>query len=388
MGCSLRSVLVGLQLCFWLPCLSFLHSLNNGVDWYLGCYSVDILDQCELGYRASAGQEVNISSCSKFCLRKGFGATILGNEDCFCGNMSKISFNNYSIYDITSTTRIVETRVRADPSNTFIYRSNECPERCAGAVCLPYGNGTSRVAVYSSDGPYIYNASASLVADIVHTGKYFLLEISGYLASTLGKTLGIQDLTSENFTTCQLLINWTKENTFCYTANVQESGYFTVSVKSMYVVPGSHTILIRLANLISEEEILQTIQVFPPAPGLVDVKVEQTEAQMPSCLPFEADGTAPLERVFRGTNYTLVAFVPFGTMLDFQWWFSDDNSTLHTKSMQADGLTSSMTISAQQQQKPSYLPKEKCVIFQEDCVCPQGTRRGPVPQRTHQGGNC
>ncbi|XP_078544308.1 polycystin-1-like protein 1 [Lissotriton helveticus] len=343
MGCLWRGVLVllswSLLSFFW-----YTHALNNGVDWYMGCYSVDLLEVSELGYQSSDGHALALSSCSKFCLQKGFGGTFLRKEvDCFCVNTTKKYFFNGTLYNIfPSNASLIGTEVAHSPISAQFFRPKDCKERCAGTLCLPYGNGVSSLAVFSSDGPYIYNASVSLMASSVQVGTDFTMEVSGCLASSSEKTFGIQNLTFENFTIIELRIQWTSENVVGYTTNVQWNDCFTFSLNGMYSTPGSYVILVHLANLICKEELLQSIKVRTPAPGFLEVKVERTEEQTPSCLPFETEATISLERVFLGTEYSFIASVPLGLQLDYYWFFSDDNCTYKTQSLQPSGLFSSM----------------------------------------------
>ncbi|XP_069072241.1 polycystin-1-like protein 1 [Pleurodeles waltl] len=344
MGCLWRGVLVLLSWTF-RPFPWYTHGLSNGVDWYMGCYSVDLLEESDFGYRSSSGHAVDLSSCSKFCLQKGCGGTFLRNEvDCFCVNTTKMYLFNESLYDIIpSNASLLGSEDPQSPINTPISQSRDCQERCTGPVCLPYGNEVSSLAVFSSDGPYIYNVRVSPMASVVQAGTNFTMDVSGCLASSFEKTLGIQSLTFENFTKIQLIVQWTTENLVRYTTDVQRNGCYTVSLNWMYSTPGRYVILVHVANLISEGELLQSMEVLTPAPGSLEVKVERTAEQTPSCLPFETDATVSLERVFMGIEYSFIASVSTGLQLDFNWFFSDDNVTYHTRtrSLLPGGLFSS-----------------------------------------------
>lgn len=52
--------------------------------------------------------------------------------------------------------------------------------RCFSSEFVPYGNETGWLAVYSSRGPSVHDASATALTDRVQIGKPLLLEVSGY----------------------------------------------------------------------------------------------------------------------------------------------------------------------------------------------------------------
>ncbi|XP_075444711.1 polycystin-1-like protein 1 [Ascaphus truei] len=152
--------------------------------WYVGCYNLSSLDLEDIGYEAAPVGMTDLPTCSKFCLRKRY------------------------------------------------------PE----PVCLLYGDGEGKWAVYQSDGPYINNVSSSLVTNRVETQKAFILKVSGYLASSLKKTLGVHTLLMEDVSTIQMTINWTAHNNTHYVASVQLNGYFPAYFSCIYMDFVNHSI--------------------------------------------------------------------------------------------------------------------------------------------------
>lgn len=52
--------------------------------------------------------------------------------------------------------------------------------RCFSSEFVPYGNETGWLAVYSSRGPSVHDATVAAMIDRVQIGKPLLLEVSGY----------------------------------------------------------------------------------------------------------------------------------------------------------------------------------------------------------------
>ncbi|XP_029442948.1 polycystic kidney disease protein 1-like 1 [Rhinatrema bivittatum] len=317
---------------------------REGASWYLGCYRADTLELEDVLHQGRGDDGIILPTCSKFCLQKGLGVIAVWNETtCYCIDENSLaqlsgSLNTSESNGNKSNGSHVDSKIKS----SLPKRTEECLKRCTDSVCLPYGDGKTSLAIYSSLGPYIHNASLSLVANRVQTGKAFMLELSGYLACPLERMLGIQNLTSENFSTVKLVIRWSGESMSSHMTEVQLNGYFTLSLKWIYTEPGNHLILVHAKNMISKEECSITVEVLLPAPHSLEVKVDTTEEKIPSCVPFEMDMVMPQERLFLGEHYDFIAYVSMGIDLEFQWYFSDDNSTHYISSLYSDGLTSTM----------------------------------------------
>nr|XP_033786352.1 polycystic kidney disease protein 1-like 1 isoform X2 [Geotrypetes seraphini] len=336
-----------MSLCTWLLlCSAPADGCTPGASWYLGCYSMDILELVDDPHQVR-GDDANIlSKCSKVCLQMGFGVIALWNEtNCYCINENRLSWHSVNLNTSESSNKSNSNHANATIHNIYKssipVRTGECLTRCMGPICLPYGDGKMSLAVYSSIGPYIQNTSLSLVANGVQIGKAFMLEVTGYLACPLEMILGIQNI-SESFSTVQLVVNWSSANISSYMTEVQLNGYFTFPVEWVYSESGNHLILVHANNMFSKEELSINVEVLLPAPDSLEVKVEITEEKIPSCVPYEVDAAMPQEWLFLGINYQFIAYVSMGIDLDFQWHFSDDNSTHHISSLYSEGLTSTM----------------------------------------------
>ncbi|KAM4689007.1 polycystin-1-like protein 1 [Discoglossus pictus] len=215
-------------------------------------------------------------------------------------------------------------------------------DKCSKLWCLPCGDGEGKLAVYRSDGPYIHNVSIRHVSAILQTGKPFLLEISGYLASFSKVTLGLQNLYIENISAIQITVNWSTNNISRYIVPVQVNGSFTTSMSWIYMDPGNHSIGACVENLISVEEHEIHVEVLLPEPRLLKIKIVQTEEEVPSCIPYEVHAIKPLVRVYIGINYQFHSFVSMGRDLNFKWYFTDNNHTQSTSGLGHDGLYSIM----------------------------------------------
>ncbi|XP_030065265.1 polycystic kidney disease protein 1-like 1 [Microcaecilia unicolor] len=277
-----------------------------------------------------------------------FGVIALWNEtNCYCINANRLSQQSVNLNASESSSKRsnsshVNTRMHNTCRSSIPVRTGECSTRCMGPVCLLYGDGKMSLAVYSTIGPYIHNTSLSLVANRVQIGKAFMLELSGYLACPLEMILGILNVTSDSFSTVQLVIQWSSANMSNSVTEVQLNGYFSFSLDWVYAEPGDHLILLHANNMFSNEELSINVEVLLPAPDSLEVKVDSTEEKIPSCVPFEVDTAIPQEWLFLGIQYQFIAYVSMGIDLEFQWYFSDDNSTLHTSSLYSDCLTSTM----------------------------------------------
>ncbi|XP_058874729.1 polycystin-1-like protein 1 isoform X2 [Acipenser ruthenus] len=308
---------------------------NNDTSWYLGCYYGNSLGFADGQYEVLIGQLAGPSVCSKKCLEKGYSIMALSEEMCYCANKS----GNFLLNQISnSSVTLDETAHNASSSaannfnignNTDVSASKNCVNRCFDSLCLPHGSELDSLAVYSTLGPYIRNVSVTLVADRVQIGKPFVIEVSGYLASPLEQSVGVQGLNPDNFSLLHLVINWTLGEHSGISVTVLDNGFFTASPVWTFTEPGIHHINASISNLISVEEFSVDIAALIPAPALLEVKVHQTPEQIPSCVTFPV-GTDSLERVFLGDRCIFEAFVAMGINLDFYWHFTDDSSTYNS----------------------------------------------------------
>ncbi|KAK1173949.1 hypothetical protein AOXY_G4196 [Acipenser oxyrinchus oxyrinchus] len=308
---------------------------NNDTSWYLGCYYGNSLGFADGQYEVLIGQLAGPSVCSKQCLEKGYWIMALSEETCYCANKT----GNFLLNQISnSSVTLDETAHNASSSatnnfnignNTDVSASKNCVNRCFDSLCLPHGSELDSLAVYSTLGPYIRNVSVTLVADRVQIGKPFVIEVSGYLASPLEQSVGVQGLNPDNFSLLHLVINWTLGEQSGISVTVLDNGFFTASPVWTFTEPGIHHINASISNLISVEEFSVDIAALNPAPALLEVKVHQTPEQIPSCVTFPVE-TDSLEKVFLGDRCIFEAFVAMGINLDFYWHFTDDSSTYNS----------------------------------------------------------
>ncbi|XP_067861567.1 polycystin-1-like protein 1 isoform X2 [Heptranchias perlo] len=310
---------------------------NNGTSWYRGCYNFTVLDGWEPIFQASNFIEPAV--CSKYCLQESFDLTVLlSGTDCFCANETEIfrtlSNNNSTILSNDTLLNTSQSKNGNLTARGNISSSTGCMSRCFGFVCLLYGDGESKMAVYQTAGPYIRNLSLTLIADQVQTRKPFMLEVCGYLASPIENAIGTGTLNAADISYVLVKIHWDSTDHSILNATVISNGFFSSSPIWIYTEPGSYLITVLADNQISREEKNISVEVLDPAPTALEVKLVQMTEQIPSCIPFDVDETSPLEKVFLGIDYSFEAFVAMGIDLKFFWYFSDDNSTHSSHSLQ------------------------------------------------------
>ncbi|XP_039598706.1 uncharacterized protein LOC120520263 [Polypterus senegalus] len=202
-----------------------------------------------------------------------------------------------------------------------------CVKKCFNSLCLPYGDGVDNLALYNTLGPYVKNISLRLVTEQLQIEKLFVLELSGYLASSLDQSTGIRDLNRTVFSLVKLALNWTSDDQFTYSVPVLPDGSFTASLSWVYTKSGTYQINASVMNLLSIQESHIEVTSLNPVPALLEVKVMQTPEQVPSCITFPVDRATSLEKVFLGELCIFNAFVSIGTHLKFHWHFTDNNIT-------------------------------------------------------------
>ncbi|XP_067867286.1 polycystin-1-like protein 1 isoform X2 [Heterodontus francisci] len=309
---------------------------NNGTSWYRGCYNFTVSDIWEPIFRATNLVEPAI--CAKHCLQENFDLTVLlSGTDCFCANETKTFWTLSNQDSILGNDTLLNASLSKSDNLTAsdkLTLSTGCISRCFGFVCLLYGDGENKMAVYQTVGPYIRNLSLTLIADQVQTRKPFMLEVCGSLASPVGKAIDTGTLNATDLSHVLVKIHWDSTDQSTLNATVTSNGFFSSSPIWIYTEPGSYLITVLADNQISREEKNISVMVLDPAPTALEVKLVQMTEQIPSCIPFDADETSPLEKVFLGTDYSFEAFVAMGIELKFLWYFSDDNTTHPSLSLQ------------------------------------------------------
>ncbi|XP_078390199.1 uncharacterized protein LOC144672234 [Cetorhinus maximus] len=309
---------------------------NNGTSWYRGCYNFTVLDNWEPIFQAS--NLIEPATCAKHCLQKSFDLTVLlSGTECACANETKIfwSLSNYNSLLSNDTLLNTSLSKSGNPmAGGNLSLSTGCISRCFGIICLLYGDGKSKVAVYQTIGPYIRAISLTLIADQVQTRKPFMLEVCGYLASPVENAIGTGPLNAADLSYVLVKIHWDSTDHSTLNVTVTSNGFFSSSPVWIYSEPGSYLITVLADNQISQEKKNISVMVLDPAPTALEVKLVQIAEQIPSCIPFNVDETSPLEKVFLGIDYNFKAFVAMGIELNFLWHFSDDNSTHSSQSLQ------------------------------------------------------
>ncbi|GCC22572.1 hypothetical protein chiPu_0000960 [Chiloscyllium punctatum] len=313
---------------FWQPAI--------GSSWYRGCYNFTVLDIWEPIFQAS--NLIGPAICAKCCFQKSFDLTVLlSATDCFCANETKTFWSLSDTKSSLSNDISLNTSLSKSGNHTArdnLSLSTGCISRCFGFVCLLYGDGESKAAVYQTVGPYIRNLSLTLIADQVQTRKPFMLEVCGYLASPLEKAIGTGTLNAADLSYVLLKIHWDSAGHSILNATVTFNGFFSSSPIWIYTEPGNYLITVHAENPISREKKNISVVVLDPVPIALELKLVQMTEQIPSCIPFDVDEASPLEKVFLGIDYNFEAFVAMGIELKFLWHFSDDNSTYASHSLQ------------------------------------------------------
>ncbi|XP_072431734.1 polycystin-1-like protein 1 [Chiloscyllium punctatum] len=309
---------------------------SNGSSWYRGCYNFTVLDIWEPIFQAS--NLIGPAICAKCCFQKSFDLTVLlSGTDCFCANETKTFWSLSDTKSSLSNDISLNTSLSKSGNHTArdnLSLSTGCISRCFGFVCLLYGDGESKAAVYQTVGPYIRNLSLTLIADQVQTRKPFMLEVCGYLASPLEKAIGTGTLNAADLSYVLLKIHWDSAGHSILNATVTFNGFFSSSPIWIYTEPGNYLITVHAENPISREKKNISVVVLDPVPIALELKLVQMTEQIPSCIPFDVDEASPLEKVFLGIDYNFEAFVAMGIELKFLWHFSDDNSTYASHSLQ------------------------------------------------------
>ncbi|XP_062900047.1 polycystin-1-like protein 1 isoform X3 [Mobula hypostoma] len=308
---------------------------NNVISWYRGCYNYVNLAPLKPMFQTS--ELIEPALCAKYCLQESFDLTVLLSEtDCFCTNESKAFWTLSSYNSVLSNDNLLNGSLsgRGDLTTRENFSfSTGCISRCTGFVCLSYGDGESKMAVYQTVGPYIRNLSLTLIADHVQTKKPFMLEVCGYLAGPADSAISAGTQNGADLSYVRIEVHWDHIDYSSLNVPVISSGFFSTSPVWIYTEPGKYLITVFADNHISREEKTVSVVVLNPAPTALEVKLVQVTEQIPSCIPFDVEDIGPLEKAFLGVAYNFEAFVAMGIDLNFYWHFSDDNSTYSSNNL-------------------------------------------------------
>ncbi|XP_023689329.2 polycystin-1-like protein 1 [Paramormyrops kingsleyae] len=331
-------------LCFFVLFVSHILSNNSiGLQWYLGCYNWSAPGLSVYLYPMPSGEQVDPVFCSHICLDEGYQLAALSRETCYCSDLPWDRTVNGQ-HDHSGKASGEGERARgqlrmaclhcgptspASPTNEArISPVPPCPYSCSRARCLPLGVDLARLAVYRTQGPYIYNISLSIAEERVQSGKSFLMQISGHLAAPLRQPTGLETIKGENFSSVDIVVSWTPGEQSLYITSVQDSGFFRLAPEWTFNEAGTYHIEVTAHNEVSMDTASLLVTALPPRLEALEVELLQEPKAIPSCVPFPVQETHVLKRVFLGETSTFRAFVAMGDCLDFQWHFSDDGLSL------------------------------------------------------------
>ncbi|KAM3929202.1 polycystin-1-like protein 1 [Leptodactylus fuscus] len=191
--------------------------------------------------------------------------------------------------------------------------------RCTDSVCLPCGDGRGMLAIFTSAGPYISDVNIHFPSDQMQIRKPFVLEISGFLATSLERTTGIQNLKVENLTTVTIIVHWSEHNTSSSIARVGLNGHFETSFILMYPNPGNYSIRTHIRNTISEKECEINVEIPKKVPWSFGIKSIEKEPQISSYTSIDFGAGKSIMIAFCNVHNQFHAFVLHGTYLNFPW---------------------------------------------------------------------
>ncbi|XP_041824818.1 polycystic kidney disease 1 like 1 [Melanotaenia boesemani] len=246
---------IALQPCF---CgLSITASSSPGQEsspWFVGCFTASSIQLFE----SKGACDLDPVTCSKRCLDEGYQFAALSSETCYCSNQ----LHGLVVSGCVNTSfseRTIDVRGGSERQRAFY---------------LPLGNvQDGNVALYRTEGPFLYNISMSVSPDKVHAGMSFLVTLYGNLA---GRP--------------------TQPTDFC------------------------------VSNWLSTLSSTLHLSVLQLPLGSLAISLLHGPLGVPSCIPFThlSPNSVPVEAVYQGKSVTLQAY---------SWMF--DTEGLHTVSVNA-----------------------------------------------------
>ncbi|XP_077100644.1 polycystin-1-like protein 1 isoform X2 [Siphateles boraxobius] len=207
-------------------------------------------------------------------------------------------------------------------------------EGCFSSEFVPYGNETGWLAVYSSRGPSVHDATVAALIDRVQIGKPLLLEVSV-----------IPDLSKENISLVFITLSGNSGPQGLHNMSLMANGYFTCYIDAILPAAGLYHLNVTISNSICTHSTSWQIRACPSGTEYLNLMLSKRGQDILSCAPLPTDtedkqqdkaSTKPTDSHKRAiwifsdkrayatqTDITFVAVTEVPNPLYFHWGFED-----------------------------------------------------------------
>ncbi|XP_050953668.1 polycystic kidney disease 1 like 1 isoform X2 [Labeo rohita] len=151
-------------------------------------------------------------------------------------------------------------------------------EGCLSSVCVPSGNETGWLAVYSSRGPSVHDATVAALTDTVQIGKPLLLEVSD-----------ISNLSKENFTKVFITFSGNSGPQGLHNMSVMANGYLVCYIDAILPAAGLYHLNVTVMNSIYTYSASWKIRACPSGTEYLNLMLSKRDQDIPSCAPLPTD---------------------------------------------------------------------------------------------------
>ncbi|XP_042607838.1 polycystic kidney disease 1 like 1 [Cyprinus carpio] len=151
-------------------------------------------------------------------------------------------------------------------------------EGCFSSENVPSGNETSWLAVHSSRGPSVHDATVAALTDRVQIGKPLLLEVSGIL-----------NLSKENVSMVFITFSGNSGPQGLHNISVMANGYLTCYIDAILQAAGLYYLNVTMMNSIYTHFASWKIRACPFGTEYLNLMLSKRDQDIPSCAPLPTD---------------------------------------------------------------------------------------------------
>ncbi|XP_059380022.1 polycystin-1-like protein 1 [Carassius carassius] len=151
-------------------------------------------------------------------------------------------------------------------------------EGCFSSEYVPSGNETGCLAVHSSRGPSVHDATVAALTDRVQIGKPLLLEVSGKL-----------NLSKENFSMDFITFRGNSGRQGLHNISVMANGYLTCYIDVILHAAGVYYLNVTMTNSIYTHSASWKIRACPFGTEYLNLMLPKRDQDIPSCAPLPTD---------------------------------------------------------------------------------------------------